>query len=247
MTQPIIGITTAIDPESALYPGRAMSYIARDYTRVVKRLGAQPILLDSNIDPKVAVKLCDGIIISGGRDIEPEFYGQDTRDDRDKTPHDRTAWEQELIDVCDAYEKPILGVCYGMQMLNVHYGGTLYQDINNEQGSDLYHGSITEPTHHPVTFSGDFLGFHAGDVAEGTHIHHQSVNTLAPGFTVVAKADDGVVEAIVGHGHYGIQWHGELDDTARAVYGEFIKRCQPQTKRPSLRTASKFIRRFKKS
>ena len=224
--QPIIGITTAIDPTGEMYHGFEISYITREYAKKVRKLGGQPIQLDSNIDPMVAAKLCDGIVISGGHDIDSRLYGQEPRNEAKKAVRERTDWEQLLIDACDSFEKPILGICYGMQLLNVHYGGSLFQDIKEDYHSDLFHGSIKEPVVHAVTFDADFLGYHNGDSPSGTHIHHQAVDRLAPGFKVVARAEDGGVEAMIGRGHYGIQWHAELDDTAPEIYGEFIKKCQ---------------------
>jgi putative glutamine amidotransferase len=96
-------------------------------------------------------------------------------------------------------------VCYGAQLLNVHYGGTLYQDIISERGSALRHGSSSRPATHEVTFMHDFLGFPKDYTVMTTHRHHQAVHKLAKGFQVTARTADGVIEAIAGHGHYGIQ------------------------------------------
>jgi putative glutamine amidotransferase len=249
--QPIIGITTAIDPTGEMYHGFEISYITREYARKVRKLGGQPILLDSNIDPMVAAKLCDGIVISGGHDIDSRLYGQEPRNEAKKAVRERTDWEQLLIDACDSFEKPILGICYGMQLLNVHYGGSLFQDIKEDYHSDLFHGSIKEPVIHAVQFDSDFLGYRSGDSAEGTHIHHQAVDKLAAGFSVIARAKDGTIEAMTGRGHYGIQWHAELDDTAPAVYGEFIKMCQARPSKaiktlPKVTKLPRFLLRFGK-
>jgi putative glutamine amidotransferase len=249
--QPIIGITTAIDPTGDMYHGLEISYISRKYAEVIRRSGAQPVLLDANIDPIVAARLCDGIVISGGHDIDPQLYGQPSRHTAVQASRERTDWERLLIDACDAYEKPILGICYGMQLLNVHYGGTLFQDIKEDRHSDLFHGSIKDPVIHEITFNADFLGYRSGETAMGTHIHHQAVDRLAPGFKVVAYAGDEGIEAMVGRGHYGIQWHAELDDTAAGIYGEFIKKCQTQPSgavklAAKTRKLPKFLSRFNK-
>lgn len=243
--QPIIGITTAIDPTGDMYHGFPLTYITREYAKSIRKLGGQPILLDANIDPMIAAKLCDGIVISGGHDIDPRLYGQAPRNNAQKASRERTDWERRLIDACDAFEKPVLGICYGMQLLNVHYGGTLFQDIKDDRNSDLFHGSIKEPVVHEVIFDTNFLGYRSGDSVAGTHIHHQAVDRVAPGFKVVAYAKDGGIEAMIGRGHYCIQWHAELDDTAEGIYGEFIKRCQVRpSKILKVRAAGKKLPRF---
>lgn len=247
--QPIIGITTAIDTTGNMYNGREITYIAREYAKVIRALGGQPILLDANVDPMVAATLCDGVVISGGQDIDPALYGQEVRTTTPHAARERSDWERRLIDACDTHERPVLGICYGMQLMNVHYGGTLYQDIKEELGSELYHGSVKEHVSLAVNFAADFLGYKAGDRVEGTHVHHQAVDTLAPGFTAVATAEDGVVEAMIGRGHYGIQWHAELDETAKAIYGEFIKRCETEASKPRpIRSTklSRLLSRFSK-
>lgn len=250
--QPIIGITTAIDNTGEMYHARRISYIPPEYAEVVRRFGGQPVLLEPHIDPQVAAQLCDGIIISGGQDIDPALYGQTSRFDDYKADRQRTDWERQLIDACDTFERPVLGVCYGMQLLNVHYGGTLCQDLKSERGTQQFHGSPSSHVLHDVTLDADFLGYKKGQKAHGTHIHHQAVETLAPGFTPVGYAEDRTVEAMVGHGHYGIQWHAEMDDTAKAIYGAFIERCHApataQKTAPSLKpkSLSRFLFRFGK-
>lgn len=249
--QPIIGITTAIDSTGDMYHGFEISYITRDYAKAIRQWGGQPLLLDANMDPMVAARLCDGIVISGGHDIDPTLYGQAPRNGATKAPRERTDWERTLIDACDAFEKPVLGVCYGMQLLNVHYGGTLFQDIKDDRRSDLFHGAIDKPVMHTVEFTADFMGYRKADRVQATHIHHQSVDVIAPGFTAVAYAEDGGIEAMIGRGHLGIQWHAELDDTAKGIYGEFIKRCQvrpvkPVKRAPNSTKLPKFLFRFRR-
>jgi putative glutamine amidotransferase len=146
-------------------------------------------------------------------------------------PTERTEWERLLIDSCDRHNVRILGVCYGSQLLNVHYGGTLHQDIVKETGSDLDHGSSEGTARHKVIFAEDFLGFKAGDSVESASRHHQAVKDLAPGFSAIAYATDGVIEAITGYGHYGIQWHSESDGTAGQIYGSFVDLIKQKSSR----------------
>jgi putative glutamine amidotransferase len=113
----------------------------------------------------------------------------------------------------------------------VHYGGTLYQHIAKETGSGLDHGSTENAAVHYVTFNEDFLGFKKEDVVESASRHHQAVKDLAPGFSAIAYATDGVIEAITGYGHYGIQWHSESDGTAGQIYGSFVDLIKQKSSR----------------
>lgn len=225
MKQTIIGITLCLDKKGQVRQGVEYAIIRREYAKAVKAAGGQPVFLEPSIDPAVAAGLCDGIIISGGEDIDATLYGAVTRDEKSLEPIERTRWELQLIAACDELQKPILGICYGNQLLNVYYGGTLYQDIAEEYGSHLSHGSSTNQATHTVTFTKDFLNFTRGQRIESAARHHQAVKDVAPGFEVVARADDGVIEAIEGKGHIGIQWHAESDGTASTIYGAFVGRC----------------------
>ncbi len=227
--QLIIGVTMGLDDYGKIHEGINYSFIRRDYGAAIKEAGAEPIFFEAGIDPMVAASLCDGVIISGGEDIDPQLYGEETRSTHIKEPTTRTLWERELIDACDAYEVPILGICYGQQLLNVHYGGTLYQDIATERENHIDHGSSYAAAMHKVSFLSDGLGFKKDDEALSASRHHQAVKDLAPGFEAVATADDGVIEAIKGRGHFGIQWHPESDGTAAQIYSAFVGSCrQPE-------------------
>lgn len=215
----------SLDKNGMVREGVNYSFIRREYGEEVRAQGGQPIFLDSTIDPAVAAELCDGIIISGGADIDPAFYGQAPTHSKKFEPRDRTEWEHKLIAACDQKGIHILGVCYGLQLLNVHYGGTLYQDIAAEQGTTKDHGTSGGSVMQRVQFADDFLSFAKGDSVETAHRHHQAARDIAKGFTVIAQTEDGIVEAIAGHGHYGIQWHSESDGTAPAIYGSFIALC----------------------
>lgn len=218
----------SFDDYDLVRPGVDYNYIRREYGEAVRRTGAQPVFLDPASDPFFAASLCDGVIISGGEDIDPTLYGENDRAGTQKEPARRTRWERQLIDACDALSVPIFGVCYGAQLLNVHYGGTLYQDIGRESHSALSHGSSGAPAIHAVTFYHEFMGFAMGDRAEVTSRHHQAVRSLAPGFTAAAAAADGTVEAIAGRGHTGVQWHPESDETAERLYTAFAEKCLRQ-------------------
>lgn len=221
--KPVIGITMSFDKSGLVRPNVDYNLIRREYGDQLKAAGASPIFLDNTIDPEVAAELCDGIVISGGEDIEPRFYKQKSKHVKLTEPSERTDWERKLINACDRRGVRILGICYGSQLLNVHYGGSLYQDIAAEAGSTLDHGSSTAPALHRVTFKNNFLGFKTEQVVESASRHHQAVHKLGKGIQPAAVAEDGIIEAIMGNGHYGVQWHAESDGTATEIYGAFVE------------------------
>lgn len=223
--QPVIGITMSYDDYGFIREGVDYSFIRREYGEQVRAAGGQPVFLDPSIAPLAAAELCDGIVISGGQDIDPALYHQKVSGSQRIEPRERTDWERRLIDACDQMRTPVLGVCYGMQLLNVHYGGTLHQDIAQETGSHLDHGTSGKAAVHTISFERNFLSFKVEDTAEAAARHHQAVDKLAPGFAAAARAEDGIIEAIEGRGHFGIQWHAESDGTAARLYGAFISHC----------------------
>lgn len=221
--QPIIGIVPCFDDGTTI-PGGAIDrlYLRREYTSLLASVGAVPIILNPDMPLENVVAMCDGIVISGGEDIIPELYAAERIPEVVKVePVERFEWETQLIEACDRAGVSILGICYGMQLLNVHYGGTLIQDIPTYLPENVGHDNVI----HSVTFEHEFLGMRASGVHEINSRHHQAIEQLAYGFTVCATAPDGVIEAIEGHGHFGMQWHPESDETGAHVYRAFIERC----------------------
>lgn len=208
------------------------------YARAIEQAGGTPILASPTREPEVIadlLELMDGLVITGGAfDIDPSRYGETQTAARIDTPKPlRTDFEQQLCEGALAAKKPILGICGGMQLLNVVLGGTLVQDIGTEIANALEHEQPTSPAG-PA---------HAVNVVEGTAFfraiggqkqievnttHHQAVKKLGRDLVVLGTSPDGVIEAIGYKDDLsitGAQWHPELlDDLAsRALYGALVE------------------------
>ncbi|MEO5499349.1 MAG: type 1 glutamine amidotransferase [Candidatus Saccharimonadales bacterium] len=223
--QPVIGIVPSFDDGFRIpYGGGDIKriYIRHEYMAMIVSIGAVPIVLSPEMTMDVIMELCDGIVISGGEDIEPQFYNAEPIPTlRPYEPARRFVWEKSLIEACDEAGKSILGICYGMQRLNVHYGGTLIQDIPTFYPDNVGHDIAL----HDLTFQRDFLGMKSTGVHRINSRHHQAVDRIAEGFVVSAVAKDGIIEAMEGHGHFGMQWHPESDETGAHVYRAFVEHC----------------------
>lgn len=215
--KPNIAIT--LDAEEAGGYSRMPWYALRqNYCSAVVAAGGIPIPLSHEFELiDHFVKLCDGFVITGGAfDIDPTLYGEEIRHPTVKTKPQRTLFEQELLKRVYQLQKPILGICGGMQLLNVIKGGTLIQHIPDEIENALPHEQPHPRTNagHTVYLEPDsclfnLLGMRSFDVNSG---HHQAVKTVAPSLRVNAKASDGVIEGIEDPNHkfcIGVQWHPE--------------------------------------
>jgi len=210
---PLIGLTVALDYE------RNRSVLSLDYWRAVERAGGIPVLLptlESEELGKAVLERLDGILLTGGVDVDPWYYGQlPMRGLGSLSP------ERDWVEIALAREAlergvPLLAICRGIQVLNVAAGGTLYQDLATQVPDSLNHWQRAPRWHptHPVRLSRgsrirDIMG--AEEVRVNT-FHHQAIKDLAPGFTVTGRAPDGVIEAIEAAEHafaLGIQWHAE--------------------------------------
>lgn len=222
---PTIGITVSIDEGKIIRAQREYFYIKRAYSKVVRGVGGNPILISPDLDIKVAVALCDGLVISGGDDIPPELYGESAQLMINPESIERIGWERELLQAfCDA-GKPVLGVCYGMQLINVHFGGTLRQDLASGSGQPiLNHGGMGVTTSHRLTIPVDSSLFPAlGPRAGVSSAHHQAIKDVAPGFKISAISEDGVIEAIEKGSILAVEWHPESDATGPAVYSLLLE------------------------
>lgn len=162
----------------------------------------------------------DGLVLQGGNDVAPEHYDESPLHDDWRGDAVRDRYEMALVDAFLAAGKPVFGICRGLQLLNVHFGGTLYQDIATQQPGAGAHRDIAryEQHHHTIELvPGSRLAAMYPDVAraQANSIHHQAIKDLASGFVVEARCpDDGLVEAIRHVGDRGwvaaVQWHPEF-------------------------------------
>ncbi len=217
MKRPIIGITCVTEP---LERGRAMRHaVDRDYVRAVLAAGGLPVLLTPALDGDAIEALLptlDGVLFSGGGDVDPRFFGEQPHPKLGRVEPERDRFEVDLARAAWQVELPTLGICRGVQLLNVAAGGKLIQDIPSQIERALHHDSVepVEDSVHEVALeSGSSLRALANRrrVAVNSY-HHQAVSDVAPRFRIAAVAADSVVEAIEAvEGPYcvGVQWHPE--------------------------------------
>jgi len=214
----VIGISVSIDPGERIRPGHEYLYVGRAYARAVEAAGGAPVLLPPELGPERAATLCAGLVLSGGAQLPAALGAAGAPADGEL--EERVGWDLALIEAARAHRKPLLGVCYGMQLLNLRLGGTLHADLRSAVGAAVDHGGAGRIAEHGIalgerTALGDALGGRARVASS----HRQAVARLAPGLRATARADDGVIEGFEGEGLLGVEWHPEQDATAGAVYG----------------------------
>ncbi len=191
-----------------------------DYETSVTRAGAQAVVLDLGGDAARVLDTLDGLILTGGGDVDPRHYGESKHDSFSPAEDGRDAAELALAREALARSLPLLAICRGVQVLNVAAGGTLVQDIPTSIAGAQDHAVETTPStiaHDIWVTSGSVLARLMAERLEGDTVavnsrHHQAVKTVAPGFTPSATAPDGVIEAIERPDLpfcLGVQWHPE--------------------------------------
>jgi putative glutamine amidotransferase len=190
-----------------------------DYLESVRRAGGDPVVLRNSDDPATVVARVDGVLLTGGADVDPAYYGQ-TPHEATMTDDRRDQFEIPLSQAALKSDVPVFAICRGVQVLNVAAGGTLVQDIPSQSSSELNH-SIDVPKNanaHPVRIMpGTRLATVLGtsldqDTCPVNSRHHQSVGHVAPSFVVSAVSPDGIIEGIERPGAafcVGVQWHPE--------------------------------------
>ncbi len=227
---PTIGITVSLDPGARIRPGTEYLYVSRAYARAVQEAGALPLLVPPDADATRVARVCDGFVVTGGAMLPTALVGGVAAPEGVGATEEgeRIGWDRRLLDCARAERRPLLGVCYGMQLLNLHAGGTLHTDLASAVPRALDHGGNGRICEHEIaTCDGSSLRAVLGAHARVTSSHRQAVDRVAAGFCVAATAPDGVVEAIEaedGTAVLGVEWHPESDATARAVYA-WLVRC----------------------
>ena len=229
MSRPVIGICGALerarwsvwDEEAVLLP--------RSYLTAVERAGGLAVMLPPDRaereDPSQLLDLIDGLVLAGGADIDPTFYGQEAHADTTDTVPERDAFEIALAHAAIERDMPLLGICRGMQLLNVACGGTLLQHLPERFGHHEHRrvvGSFDGADHEVELREGTLAMRVVGERRHATKSHHhQGIDRLGEGLEVSGvSAMDGLPEAIELTGArfvLGVQWHPEADETSSVV------------------------------
>lgn len=232
--KPIVGISPLYDVEKRglwMRPG---------YLDVLYACGAIPLVLpfDSDaVDVEQVLSLCDGLILTGGPDVEPRWYGEETMPECGEIQTFRDELEFRLLDKALEGNMPVLGVCRGEQLLNVFCGGTLYQDLATQLPNTINHAMeppFEVPCHKVVLEKDEPLHVLLGvDEIPVNSIHHQAVRDVAPTLVPLARSLDGVIEGVWMPGMrfvWGVQWHPEwiwdVDRRQRQIVQAFVDACQ---------------------
>lgn len=231
--KPVIGLAPLYDDENCCLQMRM------DYMDAVQNAGGVPVVLPLTDDAAVlqrAMSLCNGILLTGGQDVEPELYGEHPLPVCGKTCPRRDRTDRIVFQYAMERDLPVLGICRGSQLINTMLGGKLWQDLPSQTNTPLTHRQ--QPPHdkpvHRVVLVPD-TPLHrliSTDCLEVNSLHHQGIRIPAPEITVMAKADDGLIEAFAVNGKsfvWGIQWHPErmfhTADHARILFQELIRRA----------------------
>ena len=215
---PIIGVTPLWDEE------RKSVWMLPDYLDGIKAAGGIPVILPLEVTEKDAdciVETCDGFLFTGGQDVG--------------SCQERDRLEKLLLSKALRSDKAILGICRGLQFINVFLRGTLWQDLPSQHPSDIVHRQ-SKPYNaqaHQVVLSGDLGTLLGKDIVEVNTLHHQAIKDLGDGLVPMAIAPDGIIEAAQMEGKrfvWGIQWHPEYmfktDPDSLTIFSYFIQQCK---------------------
>lgn len=236
--RPLIGVTMGREKSQRFF-GLNLFIMNQTYVRTLEQLGALPVMIPLHMTEaslRGIFERLDGLFLPGGEDIDPANYGAERHDLLGATDKERD--RTELLLTRWAVEKgmPVLGVCRGVQMINVACGGSLYQDILSER-PDLAKHDYFPPSFerfrisHPIDIEADSLLAHAmGQVHEVNSMHHQGIDRIGYGLRVVARADDGLPEALEAPALpyvVGVQWHPEelakTDQMSANLFYDFVR------------------------
>ena len=234
--RPIIAISPLYDAE------KDRMGMLKQYTTAIESHGATALVISLTADSyalQQVAELCDGLLLTGGPDIDPLFYGEEPIPELGDVVRERDALESTVFAEFLQLDKPILGVCRGCQMITAAMGGTLWQDLPSQFPSDVSHRNEGYPTsaekQHEVSIPEStplhrLLG--RGTLLTNSY-HHQAAKALPGTLKAMATAEDGVIEAVYAPERrfvWGIQWHPELfalqEEESRGIFGAFVDACR---------------------
>jgi len=236
MAKPVIGVVPLVDKE------RQSLWMLPRYLEAISAAGGVGVMLPLTSDTDEIVQLADqldGILLTGGQDVDPQMYDQARSAQCGELCHERDSMEALLVEQIMKDDIPCLGICRGLQLLNVMLGGTLYQDLDAQHPSNVTHHmerpydrvahGVEVRTRTPLSslVGGGSLGVNS--------CHHQAVKDLAPELVPMATSEDGIIEAAYIPDHrfaWGVQWHPELsfrtDIPSISIFETFVASCRQQ-------------------
>jgi putative glutamine amidotransferase len=213
--RPLIGLTgrRKLGAQVAGFPDTfadvALDLYVSAYAEAVTAAGGLPVHLPQHVDPAAYAGRLDGVLLSGGADVDPDLYGAVADPATGPVEEERDAAELALIELAAGEELPMLGICRGLQLLNVWAGGTLHQD---EPAHARYDLTVDDAFDEVAIEPGSRLAALHGARVRVNSLHHQTVERVADALVVTARSVDGTVEALEWPGHevIAVQWHPEL-------------------------------------
>lgn len=228
--KPIIGITSDIDENGE-------TFLKADYSRAILRAGGLPVVLPAGLeDIDEICNRMDGLLLTGGEDVNPLLFGEEPKRELGKIVPERDEMEIALAKCAVGKDMPVLGICRGHQILNVALGGTVYQHIYSDlEGGLLQHkqqANRNYSTHTVQVAEGSRLAEYASDKEILVNsLHHQAVKDVPEPLKVIATAKDGIIEALESTNHrfvMSVQWHPEAlsnrgDEASLRLFDGFVQ------------------------
>jgi putative glutamine amidotransferase len=230
--KPIIGITTSLQDEKLIT-------LSHDNVDSITQAGGVPFILPNLLkDDEVerAAQQIDGLLVTGGGDIDPTLFGEEPHPNLGSITPARDQFEIAIIRKMMEQNKPILAICRGCQILNIAAGGDMFQDIYAQHDKQLLQHSQRAPRSHGSHFVKVKEGSLLHEITNSTNFkvnsfHHQTVRHVAQGFQMTAVASDGIIEALESSEHafiLGVQWHPECmvgngDAPSLAIFNSFVQ------------------------
>lgn len=249
--RPVIGLTTYLERTVSGVWDVPASFLPKVYFEAVTRAGGIAVLLPPQpVNTAIADRVLDGLdglIITGGKDIDPSLYGQDAHPETDEPRPDRDRWESVLLVRALEREIPFLGICRGAQVLNVALGGTLHQHLPDVVGDRRFQagggvfnsiGIDVLPESRLADILAENDSAHPPDLSVPVY-HHQAIDRLGAGILISARADDGTIQAVELAGEpfaVAVQWHPEESKEDLRLFAGLVcaARTYGQTRRPHL-------------
>ena len=230
MKKPLIALIPQVDEEGRWW-------LNPDYMESVSRAGGVPAMLpltDREEELEEIARRFDGFLFTGGEDLDPALYGQKKDEFCGSIVPQRDAREMKLFRLAFEQEKPIFGICRGIQLMNVAMGGTLYQDIPTQAPSEVPHRVLGKPLArevHEIFVEPDCPFGNLPLTLMVNSRHHQAIDQLAPGLKVRARAADGIIEAVYMPEKpqvRAVQWHPEnfRNELSAVIFSDFVEACK---------------------